>query len=247
MKKIKLLSLLLAFPLILSGCGCNRISQETYTRAVDNFNNTDALEFSRIEVITKDGEKFYERKKIDSKIVFGPNKSVIKMYYSLLVTEGSTGGSSTETNKYLQYHYVNNYLYTYLKEGGNQLDEYKEKIGAYDNAFNINTCEDNDCMLLIDKNIAPVFKIDSLENFEISKDGVAKFKSSCPSFENCDSNNELIDYVVTVDKDANIKTISYDIKKNDITYSIKYSFSAYGSNNVDIVFPGNLDTYVEKK
>lgn len=246
MKRIKFLCLLAIGILTVSGCSCSKINQETYEKAIKNYNTTDAMEFSRIEIISTAGESIYQRKKIEAKFIFDSNRNVSKMEYSLLVSEGNSGGASTEINQSVKYFYNNDTMYTYSKLGSSQLEKYKETGLSYEDKFNVNTCQDNDCMLLIEQNIVPVFALNSVTFFEISEEGKATFKASCPTFENCASSNELIEYTVVIDKDANIKTIAYEIVNGEITYSIKYSFNKFGSNNVNIQFSGELDSYIEK-
>ena len=104
-------------------------------------------------------------------------------------------------------------------------------------------------MLLIVGNLAPIFNLNEVSEFRIDEnDGgaIAQFKTTCPSYEHCLNNSQMIDYVVEIDTNGNIASISYDIVNTDVTYSIKYTFFGYGSNNVNIDFPTNLESYVEK-
>jgi len=71
-------------------------------------------------------------------------------------------------------------------------------------------------------------------------------KGTCPNYEHCESSSQMIDYVVELDPNGNIASISYDIVNKDINYSIKYTFFGYGSNNVKVDFPANLESYIEK-
>lgn len=250
MKKIKKFTLLLASFMLAIGCSCSKVNEETYTNAVNTFKSTDALSFSRIEMITNINEDNYTRKRVDAIYTFNSNKEVVNMEYSLVYSEGSNGGASN-TSQTKKYYYNNERrtLYTYSKIGESQLDTYKETNVTYNAKFNINACENADCLKMITGNFAPMFNLNEVSEFSIEdKDGtgVVRFKAVCPSYESCASSSQVLDYNLTINKDGNIETLAYDINHGNTTYSIRYTFHGYGSNNVSVEFPADLESYIEK-
>lgn len=234
---------------LISGCGCNKISEENYQGAVSTFKNTDGLSFSRLEIIRKKGETTYERKKTDAKYVFDSGKNVKFMQYAKTEGEGNNSGgvSIKKTTKYY-YNIDDSYFYVHSIVGESELNRYKEVASSYNEKFNVNVCDDidKDCLLLVSTNLAPVFNLNEVSDFSINDDGVATFNAICPSFEHCSGNSQVLEYVVTLDDDGNIGFIEYEIENGDLIYSIKYSFDGYGSNNVSVNFPSDLESYIKK-
>lgn len=251
MKKFKMLALVMAIGALVCGCGCSKVDENTYTNAVNTYKNTDAISFTRLEMISKQGETTYTRKKTDAKYTMNASKTVVDMEYSHTVSTASNSGGST-TNEVTKYYYVNetSTLYTYTKTGTKNEQQYKESNIGYNDRFNINSCTDAECLRMIVGSFAPVFDLNEITNFAIvGEDGNAKvsFSAVCPSYENCESNSQLLDYNLTISSDGNIESMEYEIVNGDTTYTVKYTFYAYGSNNVKINFPSNLSSYIEKK
>lgn len=250
MKKGKLLSILALASCFIAGCGCSKIDETTYTNAVNTFKNTDAISFSRIEVISKAEETIYTKKSITAEYVFNANKEVMNMSYSIKYYDGSSnGGISEKQTKEYYYSEERATLYTYSKVGQSQIERYKESDVTYNSKFNINTCMTLECQNMIVGNFVPMFNLNEVSEFGISGDdkgGSATFKAMCPSYENCASNSQTISYTVTINDAGNIDTISYDIINGDTTHSIKYLINGLGSNNVSVDFPIDLESYIEK-
>jgi len=251
MKKFKLLGVLLFVATFICGCSCAKVDETTYENAVNAYKNTDGISFSRVETIVSNNEpNMYSRKKVDATFVFDSNREVSSMQYSFVKSEGSiaNGVNISETKEYY-YSQERETLYTYQQMSEIQLQRYKESGVTYNSKFNVNSCEDRDCMLLIVGNFAPIFNLNEVSEFRIEEnDGgaIASFKTTCPNYEHCESSSQMIDYVVELDPNGNIASISYDIVNKDINYSIKYTFFGYGSNNVKVDFPANLESYIEK-
>jgi hypothetical protein len=250
MKKIKLMGLTLVAGALLTGCSCSKVDENTYVNAVSAYNSSDAISFSRIEIITKEGEDSYTRKKIDAKYVFSSNKEVSKMQYSRIDTVNSNGGaSSTSEIAETYYNSETNTIYNYFREGTQQVYRYKESNKAYNAKYNVNACNDLDCYRMIVGNFAPIFALDEVMNFVIKDNdgkGEATFKAVCPSFENCASSSQLIEYNLTIGENGNIESLSYEIVNGDSTHTINYTFYSYGSNNVEVDIPKDLSSYKEK-
>lgn len=250
MKKIKKFALLLASFALVSGCGCAKVDETTYTNAVNVFKSTDAISFSRIEVITTSDSEDYTKKRTDATYTFDSNKNVVDMAYSLTFYDGDSSGNSA-TSAVKKYYYSNESqtLYTYYKIGESQLDKYKKRNVTYDALFNVNICNDLDCYKMINGNFAPIFNLNAVSEFSIEDnngEGIVRFKAICPSYESCDGNSQILDYNLTINKSGNIETLSYDIHKENTKYSITYTFHGYGSNNVEVIFPSDLGSYKEK-
>jgi hypothetical protein len=73
-----------------------------------------------------------------------------------------------------------------------------------------------------------------------------KFYAVCPSYEKCAGSSEIIEYNYVIGNNGTIESIAYDIVNDDTTYSIRYTFYGYGSNNVKIELPSDLESYIEK-
>ncbi len=246
MKKFKILSAFVVLGCLISGCGCNKANEETYSKAVSTYTNSDAISFSRLEIVSTKGQDTELRKMINAKFIFNSDNNVSKMQYSRSDKETGQIGSATQP-KTTTYYYSSNdgHVYTYIKPDETQFERYKEAVASYEDKFNVNTCEDNDkdCALLTRTNIAPIFNLNEVSDFNITGDGVATFKAVCPSFEHCSSNSEVLEYRVELNNDGNIGIVEYQIVNGDTTYSIKYVFDGYGSNNVKITFPEDLKNY----
>ena len=76
MKKI-LLFILMAFPLIISGCSCDKFDINTYVKAVDNFKDSTGYEYT-LKITTKvEGQENYVREDFHNKYIL---KQIIKYY-----------------------------------------------------------------------------------------------------------------------------------------------------------------------
>ena len=84
MKKTKFLSLIGVLAFIVGGCSCSRINEETYEKAVSIYKSSDALSFSRLEIISKKGETTYSRKKTDAKFIFDSKRNVTLIVWGVL-------------------------------------------------------------------------------------------------------------------------------------------------------------------
>lgn len=250
MKKIKILGLILAVGALVCGCSCSKADEDTYANAVSTYKSTDAISFSRLETIAKEGEATYTRKLIDAKYAFDSNKKVSKMEYSNTVSIASNNGG-THTQEVTKYYYDNEKttMYTYYKEGNQTEDSYKESDMLYEDKFNINTCMTSDCLRMIVGSFAPIFELNEVSNFSIEGEkeiARVSFSAICPSYENCASNSQLLNYEMTIGSDGNIETLEYEIVNGVNTHVIKYTFYDYGSNNVKVVLPNYLESYNEK-
>ena len=250
MKKLKLMGLTMMVGALLTGCSCSKVDEDTYNNSVSFYKSTDAIAFSRIEVISKEGEDNHTRKKIDAKYTFDTNREVSSMEYSRSVTVTSNGGASTTSE--IAKHYYNsqtNTVYSYSKLGNQQEERYKETNKSYNARFNVNACQDLDCSRMIVGNFAPIFELDEVSDFtieDVDGKGEVSFKAICPSYESCTSTSQLLDYSLTIGEDGNIESMSYEIVNGDTTHTISYTFYAYGTINVKIEFPSNLESYIEK-
>ena len=245
MNKVKKLGILSMLSMIIVGCSCSKVDEKTYESAVNVYETTDGIYFTRLETIIVDGKDTQTRKKIEAKYLFDINKNVMSMDYSRSIYERSSVGSdiSSSTTKYYYDGFART-LYTQL----NSVNRYKQSGITYDEAFNINVSQ-YDELLMIKGYFAPVFKLNEVSEFEIKEDdGIANvsFYAVCPSYEKCNSNSEILKYKYVIGRDGTIESISYDIVNGDTTYSIRYTLHAYGSNNVKIKFPEDLESYIEK-
>ena len=207
MKKTKFLSLICVLAFIVGGCSCKKIDEETYENAVSIYKSSDALSFSRLEIISKKGETTYSRKKIDAKYIFDSKRNVTLMQYSRVEGEGSnTGGNSIKDTIKYYYSLDEGYFYVHSIIGESNLDRYKEEAVSYNSKFNVNVCDDTDkdCLLLISNNLAPVFNLNEVSDFNVNDDSTITFKAVCPNYEHCSSNSEIIDYTITLNDDGNI-------------------------------------------
>lgn len=253
MKKGKILWSFALVSTLVCGCSCSKVNEQTYENAVNTLKNTDAISFSRIEEIHVEGQSTYTKKRVDANYILDANKEVINMERLLNIYDVSTSEGSTTTKETYKYYYSRERqsLYTYSKIGEIQIERYKEKNTTYNKKFNINTCDNLDCMQMIVGNFVPAYKLNELENFNIEDNdgkGIATFTATCPSFESCASNSQVINYTVNIDLNGNIESLSYSIENGNTTHSIKYVFYGYGANNVSVVFPADLESsYLEKK
>lgn len=250
MKKINILGIILAISAFVGGCSCSKVSEKTYSNAVNVYKSSDAISFSRLETISKNGENTYTRKLTDAKYIFDASKNVAKMEYSHTVSIASTNGSS-HTEEITKHYYdgEKNTVYTYYKSGSQTEESYKESNKSYSDKFNINTCVNYECLRMIVGSFAPVYELNEVDNFIIdgNKDSATiNFSAICPSYEHCTSNSQLIDYTMTISSDGNIDTLEYEIINGEYTYLVKYTFYAYGSNNVKVLLPSYLENYKEK-
>lgn len=241
-KKIGVLSLL---AMMLVGCSCSKVDETTYEKAVNVYDTTDGINFSRVETITVADEDIYTRKKITAGYLFDSNKNVKEMEYIITTYKMSTAGSSI-SNNVVKYYYSLDKQTLYTQESS--VERYKETNVTYNEKFNINVSE-GDQMLMIVGNFAPIFKLNEVSEFTITKNnGKAEvsFLAVCPNYESCSSNSELIKYNYVIGESGTIESLTYDIVIGDTTHNIKYTFHSYGSNNVVISFPNDLESYIEK-
>ena len=250
MKKWRLLSGIIALTSFIGGCSCSKVDDSTYISAVETYKNTDAIGFTRVEIIKVEGQTTYVRKKVEANYIFDSNKDVERMSYSLLVTENNSGGGS-DVSLSSTYHYSKDSetLYNHYKIGKSQEERYKYTNTTYSDNFNANKCNDSNCNLMILTNLAPIYSFDEISEFRIEeKDGgaIAHYKGICPGYENCASNSQMLDYTMRINKDGNIESLSYEIVNGSTTNTITYGFSGYGSNEVVVILPAQLDSYIEK-
>ena len=253
MRKLKILSILALLSSVVAGCSCSKIDDSTYESAVSSFKSTDAISFARVETILTEGAATYDRKRIEASYIFDANKKVEKMTYSLHETTeinsaGSGGGKSDITNYY--YDDTRTTVYKYEKNGDSAAVERKYTNTEYDEYFNAASCDSNDCLLMVVGNFAPIYVLDEITEFTIVDDdgsALVTYKGICPSYENCESNSQMIDYTLRINKDGNIETLSYDVVNGKTTHSIKYAFSAYSTNKVSITLPTYLESYKKEK
>lgn len=247
--KNKLLGFISLMALFVCGCSCSKINENTYSNAVNIFKNTDAISFSRIEIVQKEGESVYTRKRSDASYIFDIDGHVSKMSFEATYSQGGSGGASGSSQT-LKYYYSDERrtFYTYSKQGESQLERYKESNVSYDDKININVCQDNACQLMIVGNFAPIYALNEVSDFNIEDEngiGKATFKAICPSFESCESASQVIDYTLTINNNGNIDSLNYEIVNGDTKYTITYSFNKYGSD-VKVTFPSDLESYNEK-
>ena len=244
MNKAKKLGVLALLSMLIVGCSCSKVDEKTYEAAVNTYETTDGIYFTRIETIIVEGQDTQTRKKIDAKYLFNSNKDVMGMEYTRAIYQRSSAGSdiSSSTTKYY-YNGDTRTLYTQL----NSVNRYKKTDVSYDDVFNINVSQ-YDELLMIKGYFAPVFKLNEVSEFDISEEeGKANvsFYAVCPSYEKCNNNSEIIEYKYVISTDGTIESIAYDIVNGETTYSIRYNLYAYGSNNVKIKFPTDLENYIE--
>ncbi len=244
MKKTKGL-ISLAIVAILCGCSCGRVNETTYNNAINNFNSTDAISFTRIENVTSKADpSSYSRTIIDAKFIFDGNKNgdIVEAEYKISDYVLSTKVSSND------YYYVDvtNTLYS-KKQIPGVLEERIKESTSYEDYFNIHNCSTTSCRVGIQTNLAPIFSIDDVHGFVIEKidgEAVATFSAACPAFENC-KGNEMLDYKLIIGGDGNVLSLYYTIDGKNDTTTISYKFNNYGSNDVTISFPNDLDSYID--
>ena len=248
MKKIKILSILSIFGVLISGCSCNKVSDETYANAVNIYETTDAIEFTRIETITTEGIDTYTRVKIEAKYTFNINKEVMEMEYSRNEADITSAGNNI-SDKTTKYYYDGNarVLYTHLPNvvGGEKV---KETNVTYEEKFNVNVSQGYE-LLMIKGSFAPIFKLNEATDFVIDdQDGgaVVRLLAVCPNFENCKDSSEEIIYKYVIGKSGTIDSLSYEIENDGVVRKVNYKFHNYGSNNVKIITPNDLVGYKEK-
>lgn len=248
MKKSRIVSILSLFVVLISGCSCNKVSEETYANAVNIYETTDAIEFTRIETITTEGVDTYTRVKIEAKYTFDINKKVMEMEYTRNEADISSAGNNI-SDKTTQYYYdgIANVLYTHLPNisGGEKI---KETNITYEEKFNVNVSQGYE-LLMIKGYFAPIFKLNEAADFVIEdQDGgaVVRLMAVCPNFENCKDSSEVLIYKYTIGKDGTIQSLSYEIENDNVVRKVNYKFHNYGSNNVKIVTPNDLEGYKEK-
>ena len=248
MNKMKKIGVLTLLGMILGGCSCSKVNEDTYESAASVFSSTDGIAFSRIETIQTANEDIKTRKKVDAKYVFDSNKNVISMQYERTTSKLSEASNTNIGSDVVTKYYYNGErktLYTY----SDSVNKYKQKDVNYNDVFNINISE-GDELLMIVGSFAPIFKLNEVEGFTIEKEddkAVVNFHAVCPSYENCTSGSEVIEYEYVIGSDGNIESLSYVITNGSTTNTINYVFHAYGSNNVNIEFPSDLESYIEKK
>lgn len=245
MKKIKKFGILSLVALIVSACSCSKVDEKTYENAVSIYQETDAIYFSRLENIEVAGNDTQIKKRVDAKYLFNSNKEVVLMDYSRTEHQttnlGTNIGSST-----MKYYYSGELKTLYTSLDG--VSRYKYTGVKYNDVFNVNVSQ-YDELLMIVGSFAPVFKLNEVAEFSITEaDDKAEvsFYAVCPSYEKCNSSSEIIEYNYVIASDGTIESIAYDIVNMDTTYSIRYTFYSYGSNNVKIQLPADLETYIEK-
>ena len=245
MNKVKKIGVLSLLGMLIVGCSCSKVDESTYQAAVNVYEETDGIYFSRVETISVDGEDTYTRKKISAKYLFNSNNMVTNMEYIRSVYTVSSSGAniSDSTTKYY-YSAERRTLYTHLSS----VNRYKKTDVTYDEVFNINVSQ-GDEMLMIKGNFAPMFQLNEIEDFNIEDDNgkaIVTFAAICPSYEKCASNSDVLTYNYIIGTDGNIESLSYEIVNCDTTHTISYTFYSYGSNNVNIEFPADLESYIEK-
>ena len=253
MKKIKFLSMIALASSLVAGCSCSKVDESTYESAVSAFKSTDAISFVRVETIITEGASTYDRKRVEASYIFDSNKKVDLMSYSLHeTTEINSAGSGGGRSDIRNYYYDNSEstLYKYEKIGDSDAVGTRYTNTDYDSRFNSIKCDSNDCLFMVVGNLAPVYTLDEITEFNIQEDedsAVVTYKGICPGYENCENNSQMIDYTIRINSDGNIESLSYNVVNGKTTHSIKYAFSAYTTNKVSITLPSEIKNYEEEK
>lgn len=245
MKKKGILSFIMVA--ILCGCSCSNVNETTYNNAVSNFNSSDAVSFTRIEKVEEnDNPSSYSTTKISATFVFDNNRngSVMDMKYTI---DNSTGTTPITTYEYY-YSGEASTLYRKKKIHNDSESKIKESM-AYEEYFNNNNCDDTACRVAMPENIAPIFSIEDVQNFQIVQEGeeaVATYTAACPYFESCKKGTQL-NYKLIIGGSGDIVGLYYTISGEKTTSTISYSFTKYGKDKIEIVFPNELKQYINGK
>ena len=237
MKKLLLIVLVLLF-ITVSGCSCNKFDISTYESAVKNINDSTGYEYTLTIVKKTQGSDSYEKYVYDNKYILKTTgevydfSSVLKKYQ--IDTTYSGAESAFDVKSTWNRYYVGDKKAFYESENSGVLqqdtnvDSYETKYKDVNSEYNI-------------KNLFPMFQKDSLSEFEISgkKNGVstATFYAPCPVY--AKSDQEVILYTVTMDKDFYFSSIKFDLVDGEMTSTYEYEFLNYNSNVV-INFPADL-------
>ena len=241
MKKKGILSL--ALIAILCGCSCSNVNENTYNNAVSNFNSSDAISFTRIEKVEENNNpSSYSTTQVTGTFVFDTNRngSVLDAKYVIEKSKGTTPISTHE------YYYNSDAATLYLKKNihSDSVTTTREPM-AYDEYFNNSNCDDTACRIAMPTNIAPIYTIEDVQNFVITQEGeeaIATYNAACPYYENC-KKGAVINYRVIIGGSGDIVGLYYTIQGDTTTTTISYSFTKYGSNEISIIFPNELEHY----
>ena len=232
--------------MLITGCSCSKVDENTYNKAINDFNSSDAIAFTRIEKVTnKVDVSDYTKTTIEAKYIFSSNRrgEVEKMEY---VINKSEKEFVSET---IEYYYSNSDQTMYRRKLVRPNSETKLKQNLYfDNYFSVNNCSTTECLLAIPQNLAPIYEIENVNGFLIREErgeAIATFTAACPtSYETCNGKNTL-DYTVIIGGDGQISGLSYQIEGETTITTVSYSFDGFGINNVQIVFQQALYSYEE--
>lgn len=238
MKNKLLLVLTLILCVFVSACSCNKFDIDTYTSTVKNYKNSVGIDYKLVVTTVTNGSNKIISKESSNVYEFSTTREVLnfssteKTYEIATSNVGANGDPEKvyEINRY----YVGNTgkFHTIIPSINSRNVEditYEEKYNA-SSEYHLN-------------NIVPVFNEQDITDFNIeeseSKKGysIATFKAACPT--HIASDNELIEYKVTINKDYYFEKIEFTIINGDKTSTYVYTFNKY-NNDVKVTFPNNL-------
>ena len=242
MKKNIFLSFFLTFVLLVSGCSCDKFSIDTYNSAVKNYMNSTMLDFSLDITTITEGSNILLSEESTYKFELTTTRKVenfastIRKYETATNAYGPNGDPQPvyESNRYFKKDTQKFYVY---------VDSSITDTDSFDTTYEQQYDENSIYHI---NNIVPTFDEDEIKDFNIVKDkskkgySIATFKSVCPAAFECSS--ETVTYTVTMDKDFYFSKIEFVIENGKKTSTYVYKFNNY-NNDVEIVFPGDLDTY----
>lgn len=237
MKNKLLLVLTLMVCVFVSACSCNKFDIDTYESAVKNYKNSIGVDYNL--VITKVTEGSNRVISIESTNVyefeFSPNK-VVKNFasttktYVTMTSSVAANGDPEKVDEYSRYYVGSAGLFhTYIPSiNGNQSENksYEEKYNST-SEYHID-------------NMIPAFYEKNISDFNIEADkgskgySIATFKAPSPSY--LISDDEIIEYKVTINKDSYFSKIEYTVVEGTTTSTYVYSFNKY-NNDVKVDFP----------
>lgn len=243
MKKKGLISFVMA--MLICGCSCTKVNETTYNNAISNYNASDAISFTRIEKVENNEDSSdYTKTTVNADIVFDTNRTgeVKEMKYTI---DYATREHVTSTITYY-YSDIEQTLYRHKKVTGSTDTKTKQSMNFQD-YFNVHDCTTRECLVAIPTNIAPVLDIEDVNGFlieEVDGEAIATYTALCPLYENCQG-NETIDYKLIIGGNGDVAGLSYVITGETTTTTVSYSFNNFGSHNVKIAFPNELENYIE--
>jgi len=133
--------------MLITGCSCSKVDENTYNKAVNDFNSSDAIAFTRIEKVTnKVDVSDYTKTTIEAKYTFSSNRNgeVKKMEYSI------NKSIKEFVSESIVYYYSDSdqTLYRRKMVTTNMVNRTKQMI-YFDNYFKVNRCDSRECLIAI--------------------------------------------------------------------------------------------------